>query len=327
MPPSERSTTLGTSSLATNRDASKYPGLPGWILPFPDCVSNSGSQPISICEPVQINRPADRPRAIRLGRASIRSASCIAVVAEYTDTRAPASSCASAAHSGSQANTLSAADTGHESIENARTRRSLMIVFIVGTSEFVGAVRAQAHDVLEQHLIVGGTQPRFVARELQPDAAELARAPVGHHGVAGRVVRAQNREVRGGERARGDQAEFGRAGVQPVVAVAGAPPADKLVHALQVPPRLPRGERAGLGPERLREGVVGQIAVLPAPEVLALQLEIGGGRVPVRRPFQDPVERPEPAPAVIAVGHIRAGGVKIVEAAVPGRGAEIRNSG
>src|SRR5258706_2666482 len=61
------------------------------------------------------------------------------------------------------------------------------------TSEFVGAMRAQTHDVLEKDLMVGHVAAGLVASGLQADAAELARAPIDHHRVAGRGVRGEGR--------------------------------------------------------------------------------------------------------------------------------------
>ena len=66
---------------ATKSAASKKPGWPAWILAFPDCDCTSGSHPTSSSAPVQTIRSALRARAIRLGRASMRWASCSAVVA------------------------------------------------------------------------------------------------------------------------------------------------------------------------------------------------------------------------------------------------------
>src|SRR6266567_7019469 len=146
-------------------------------------VSSSGIQPISSSEPEQTNRSAERIRAMRLGRASIRCASCSAVVAEYTDTLSPPSSCARALHSGSQAKTLSTAAAGSATTAALSATTNLRIVFMFVTLEFVSAVRAQTHDVLEEYLMVGRVAARFVARRLQADAAELARAPVDHHRV------------------------------------------------------------------------------------------------------------------------------------------------
>src|SRR3990172_427678 len=326
MSPSDRSTIFGISIFAAYSDASKNPGEPGWIFAFPDCVSSSGSQPASRSAPVQITRSAERTRAMRLGRGWIRCGFCRAVVPVYTETGSPASSCASAPHSGSQAKTLSAAMAGNATMAEPDAPRILRIVFMSITSEFVGAMRTQTHDVLEQDLIVGYSETRLVARELQPDAAELARVPIGHQRMALRGVVSQDRKISGREHARVDRAKARGARIQAIAAVADAPLRDKLIHALQVPARLPRGEAAGLRPERRGRGVVSETAVLAAPEVLCLQLEAGIGVVPVRRPFQDPIQHPEAAPATEAVADDRPGRVQIIVAAVLGRGAQIGKS-
>src|SRR6266704_3209314 len=109
------------------------------------------------------------------------------------------SPCARAPHSGSQAKTLSAAAAGSATAELSATT-DLRIVFMFVTLEFVGAVRAQTHDVLEKYLMVGRVAAGLVARGLQAEATELARAPIDHHRVAGRVVRGEDREIRRGER-------------------------------------------------------------------------------------------------------------------------------
>src|SRR5262245_66416334 len=92
--------------------------------------------------------------------------------------------------------------------------------------EFVRAVGAQADDVLEEDLIVGRVRARLVLRVLEPDAAELARAPVHHDGVAGRGVLGENRGVRGGPRSGIAEADGSCARLQPLGAVARAPPPD-----------------------------------------------------------------------------------------------------
>src|SRR5258705_12142250 len=101
-------------------------------------------------------------RAIRLGRASIRWGSCSAVVAEYTETLSPPSSCARAPHSGSQTKTLSAAAAGSPANAEASAITNFRNVFMFVTSEFVGAVRTQTHDVLEKDLLVGHVGTRLV---------------------------------------------------------------------------------------------------------------------------------------------------------------------
>src|SRR6266849_3316930 len=223
MSPSARSITFGISSLVTNCDASMNPGEPGWMRSLPDCVSNKGSQPISSSEPEQITRSALRIREIRLGRASMRCASWRAVIAENTDSLSPPSSCASAAHSGSQAKTLSAAAAGHARSAAPSEAKILRTIFMWFASELVRAMRAKTHDVLEEYLVIRLAVPRVVARELQPDAAELARVPVDHGGVPRGVVAAEDRKVGRAARTRVDQPDAGAAGAEPVVPIAHAP--------------------------------------------------------------------------------------------------------
>src|SRR6266853_22418 len=117
-------------------------------------------------------------------------------MAEYTDTLSPPNSWASAAHSGSHVNTLSAAVAGSAITAEDSAAKNLRIVFILITSEFVGAMRAQTYDVLEKDLMVGHVAARLVARGLQADPAELARAPVDHERVLGRVVGGKDWEIR-----------------------------------------------------------------------------------------------------------------------------------
>src|SRR5258706_10011202 len=155
MSPRARSMTFGISSLTTNCEASMKPGVPGWMRSLPDCVKSSGSQPTSSSEPEQITRSAERMRAMRLGRASMRWGSCAGETAEVTATLSPPSSWARAAHSGSQANTLRAAAAGNEKRTGIKNERVLKSVFMFVASELVGAVRAQTDDVLEEDLIVG----------------------------------------------------------------------------------------------------------------------------------------------------------------------------
>src|SRR2546421_328247 len=81
------------------------------------------------------------------------------------------SSCASAAHSGSQVKTLSAAVAGQASAGASAASKTLRAVFM-GSSERVRAMRAQAHDVLKEDLVVRLVHARVVASELQPNPAE-----------------------------------------------------------------------------------------------------------------------------------------------------------
>src|SRR5210317_453730 len=151
----------------------KWPGLPGCIPGLPARRSSSGSQPISRSAPVQIRRSALRAPAMRLGRACSMCGSWKAVVARVISTLSPASSSTSAAHSGSQLNTFNAlADTGSHSA--ARTAISRVMTRLL---ELVGAVRADAHDVLQVPDVVRLLEHPVVG-VLQPQAAEFAWRPV-----------------------------------------------------------------------------------------------------------------------------------------------------
>src|SRR5258708_19513650 len=108
-------------------------------------------------------------REIKLGRASIRCASCSAVVAEYTDTLSPPSSCARALHSGSQAKTLNAAAAGSAANAEPNAMANLRIVFMFAPLEFVGAMRAQTHHALEKYLAVGHVAPPVFPPTFKPD--------------------------------------------------------------------------------------------------------------------------------------------------------------
>src|SRR6266850_6709672 len=322
--PSERSTTFGTSSLTTYCDASMKPGEPGWMRSLPDCVSNNGSQPTSSSDPEQITRSALRMRAIRLGRASMRCGSCLAVVADTTETLSPPNSWASAPHSGSQANTLSAAHAGHARMPSANPRKTLKIDFMWTALEPVRAVRAQAHDVLEEHLVIGLAHARVVARELQADAAELAGTPIDHGGMALRLIRGEDRKIRRSQRARIHQPDRRDPGVELVVPVTDTPLRNELVYALQIPARLPRRVAVAHGAQRLAQRIESKGAVFFAFEVFTLQLEVPVGRVPVRGPLEHAVHDPKLRVAGEAVGDAGAERIDVVVDPALRRGAQVR---
>src|SRR5260221_322737 len=321
--PIARSITFGISSLTTYCEASMNPGEPGWMRSLPACVKSNGSQPISSSDPEQITRSALRMRETSVGRAWMRCGSCIGVTAENTDSLSPASSWESAAHSGSQANTFSAALAGAAIAANAAAAMMLYRVFMSIALEPVRAVRAQAHDVLEEHLRVGLAHARVVARKLQANAAELARIPVDHHAVLLRLVAGEDREIR--RRQDGPRGiEIDRSRAQLVIAIAGAPLRQKLVDRLRVPTRLLRRESIG---QRAAEGVERERPVFLAMEILALQLEVVVGRIAVWRPLQDAVDHPQPARAAEAVGHRVAERIHIVVAPVARISAQMRQAG
>src|SRR5688572_11313306 len=218
MSPSARSSRAGLPSSATAAAASKYPAAPGRTFAFEACWITSGSQPASSSAPVATTRSAPRARAMRLGRASMRCGSCSAVVAVYTFTLSPPSSWASAPHSGTVAKTLSCAAAGathrHSSVANS-------FVFMAA-SIAVRAMRPEAQDVLQEHLVVGHALRELAPGELKAQARELRGAPVDHRARAPRRV-----------------ADFVHAArIEPVVARADAPFGMELPHALQVPAAL-----------------------------------------------------------------------------------------
>src|SRR5438034_160041 len=168
---------------------------------------------------------------------------------------------------------LSAAIAGEQIAISAAVNKSLMFVPL----ERVRAMRAEAVDVLQQHLVVGHPEARLVRGELQPDAAELGGTPVDHQRVAlGVVIREQQRRV-----CRGQPETVGDGAVTKlIVAVADAPLRHELVDALQVP--------AGLPARVVAESHVVEIQFpgFLAPEIFALQLEVGDRRIAARRPLQ-----------------------------------------
>src|SRR6185369_8048182 len=284
--PCERSSTVGTSSLRTKSAAARFPGRPGCTLALPDCCSSRGSQPISSSAPVHTTRSALRTPAIRLGLAWIWCGSCKAVVADVACTSSPPSSCASAAHSGSQANTRSAAWAGAASRASDSSKDSANVLSMNmkvscrnRVSEGVGAVGAQAHLVLEEQLVVRQAVARVIASQLQAHPREFARIEIQHQRVLVGLVagRIEYRRV---------HVEAGRPGVEPFGAQADTPARHELIDALQIPARLRRAIPAFGG----GAGDVGnQRAIAPAAQVLALQLEVGARRVAVRRPLVDEV--------------------------------------
>src|SRR5690606_26364711 len=197
--------------------------------------------------------------------------SCSALVADVASTRSPPSSFTRAAHSGSQARTRSAACAGSvNTVSAAAASAARVLWFIVGSfakisrqSVVVRAVRAEAHLVLKEELVVDETLARAVLRELQAHPRELARAVVEHQAVLARAVV-------GGRQGRGVDAVVGRARVEPLGAQADAPARHELVDSLQVPARL--HDAVGTGAAGAAH-VVDEAAVSRAAQVFALQLE------------------------------------------------------
>src|SRR5437016_10246267 len=91
---------------------------------------------------------------------------------------------------------LSAASAGEQIANSAAVNTILMFVSL----KRVRAVRAEAVDVLQEHLVVGHPEARLVRSELQPDAAELGGTPVDHQRIAlGVVVGQQQGRIRRGQ--------------------------------------------------------------------------------------------------------------------------------
>src|SRR5688572_2249444 len=107
---------------------------------------------------------------MRLGRASMRCGSCSAVVAVYTLTLSPPSSCARAPHSGTVAKTPRSAATGLAHPMPSTRAHETTIDLIAAPSVLVGAVGAQAEDVLQHPLVVPRSGRELAARVLQAQA-------------------------------------------------------------------------------------------------------------------------------------------------------------
>src|SRR6185436_16800252 len=75
--------------------------------------------------------------------------------------------------------------TAPHEIATANSKRR--IVVMVRSSVLVGAVGAQAQDVLDEPLVVRDAGLHLRSRKLQAQAAEFRRAVVEHHGRAPRL--------------------------------------------------------------------------------------------------------------------------------------------
>ncbi len=139
---------------------------------------------------------------------------------------------------------------------------------------------------------------------LRADAGELAGVPVQHRRDA---VRVHARD----------------AGVERVVAQADAPAGLELVHAL----RVPAGLLAAVGFDEARAlEVEGELAVLLASEVLALELQLAARHVAVGPPLQDGVHGPGARTAGEGVQYRVAEDVRVFVAAVFGVHVEPRGA-
>src|SRR4051794_33765557 len=180
----------------------------------------------------------------------------------------------------------------------------------------------EAHDVLEEDLAIGDRRVAAVGTELEAKAAELRRREVEHQRRARRPRALQDRKVGGAQDAALDLADARRAGIEAVVADAGAPPRHELVDRLQVPAVLHGAVVAGRRRARGAEGVEGERAAFAPLEELALQDEVALARVALGRPLVDAVDAPGPGSPAEAVGDREAASVDVVVAAIVGTVAE-----
>src|SRR3569833_3343483 len=183
----------------------------------------------------------------------------------------------------------------------------------------MGAMGADAHLVLLEKLVVHHTLPRLVARVLQADATELARAVIEHHRVAsGLKIHARQHGVVG--------PVIDGTAVESVVAQADTPIRPELIHSLQIPAGLRRIERRRAGGAEGLACVVRDLALFVAPQVFRLQLEIGVDRIAVGRVFPDEVGDPGAAVAIEAVEHVIICEIDIGKLAVAWRSGEHRHA-
>src|SRR6185369_2055205 len=133
--------------------------------------------------------------------------------------------------SGRQANTLTFANDGAHARSIAMVAPRdihLFVLFIfvflsVWALELVRAVRAKAHDVLEENLVVRFIEPGLVAGELQPEAGKLGRRKINHDRAALGIVLRQPREVRSAQSAAADEPDIRITAVEFFVTQPGAP--------------------------------------------------------------------------------------------------------
>src|SRR5712672_2921929 len=145
--------------------------------------------------------------------------------------------------------------------------------------KLVGAVCADAVEVLQQQLPIAIVGARIVPGVLRTQSRELAGIPVEHEADAAGGGRRQSRKAAGRQRAAVEQADIGRTRIERVVTGTDSPARQELVHTLQVPARLPAAERRRQGQltDRRRE-----LAVFAALPIFGLQLQRVHGRVAVR---------------------------------------------
>src|SRR5215467_15036465 len=176
-------------------------------------------------------------------------------------------------------------------------------------SELVRAVRAEGEDVLDEELVIGevGLESRLLI--LNSEAAELGRRPVEHDRRALRMERAV--------REKGVVCSvIDAARIEPVISRPDPPLRDELPYALNVETVLVGAVAARLRQAQRAVRVVGKVAVLATPEVLALELEVRIERVAVGRPLPHEIgDRELRAPRERKIGAI-AGEIRLREVAI-----------
>ena len=107
--------------------------------------------------------------------------------------------------------------------------------------KLVRAVRTEADDVLEDHLVVGLAETSLVLRELQTETCEFGAGEIHHHGCSFRFVFAQQLQVVTRDAAVGDGSVFQGARVELVVTDTRTPTRHELVDGLRIPAVLVAG--------------------------------------------------------------------------------------
>src|SRR5215471_8883542 len=184
-------------------------------------------------------------------------------------------------------------------------------------SELVRAMRAEGQDVLDEELVIGevGLESRLLV--LNSEAAELGRRPVEHDRRALRMKRAVREE--------GVVCSvIDAARIEPVISRPDPPLGEELPNALNVEAVLVGAIAACLRQAQSAVRVVGKVAVLSAPEVLALELEVRIERIAVGRPLPHEISDRELRPSREGEISDIAGEVRLREVAVGCSGLQIR---
>src|SRR5690606_21160268 len=263
--PMLRSTLAGLSINSTASAAKNMPGAPANTRLLPARCCSIGNQPTSTEAPVHTAMSARRRAAISAGRASIWWGSCRAWVAATMLARG-ASTRASAAHSGSQANTVRAW-AGGVAKPNASTQQASAATRRTNGpatgSEGMRTMGSEAHHVLQADRIAGVLEAAAIALggPLQPQRREMRTHPGQHQA---RLPQAPAMEVVAMR-----LAHLQRAGPR-----AQLPPWREAVYRRQVP---------GL----VDVVAAGELAQIVHPRVLARKAQLARRIVAVGRPLPD----------------------------------------